>query len=161
MKRFLILLMLMISIKSFAQKVSVGDIAYNIVGTDENENQIDLSEYRGKYILLNFTATNCGPCWKTYDIMNEMQDNYQNKLKVVSFHVDNDKEKWNSISKRMNIDFKCTSIWGSEEKSKIVDIYNIDGFPYFYLINKKGKIIKKWFGNQKNKIVRILKQNVK
>lgn len=157
-------MIIIISLKTYAQKalkVSIGDRAYNIVGTDENENSVDISDYRDKYVLLNFTATNCGPCWKTYDIMNEMQENYSNDLKIISFHFDDEIEKWYLMAEKMDIDFKCISIWYSQEKPKIIDIYQIDGFPYFYLINKDGLIIDKWFGNQRNKMVRSLRKNIK
>lgn len=156
-----IIVMIFTSITINAQKikkVSVGDNAYNIVGTDQNGNKINLYNYRGKYILLNFTATNCGPCWKTYNIMNEVQEKYSNKLKVISFHFDNNIEKWNAIAQKKNIDFKCTSIWESKDKSNIISAYKIDGYPYFYLIDKKGKIVKKWFGNQRSKIEKMLKK---
>ncbi|MGO3237864.1 MAG: TlpA family protein disulfide reductase [Psychroflexus halocasei] len=164
MKTKIFILLLFIPIIVFSQnsqKVSVGDKMFNIVGNDENGLSIDVSDYLGKYILLNFTATNCGPCWKTYNIMNEMQSKYSDDLKVISFHLDNDLKKWNSIAKSMDINFKCTSIWESKNKTEILKTYDVDGFPYFYLIDKDGIIIKKWFGNKRNKIVKVLNKHIK
>lgn len=158
------LIIMMISLENFTQNskiISVGDKLFNISGTDEFGKKIDISDYKEKYILLNFTATNCGPCWKTYNVMNELQSTYLNKLKIISFHADNDMEKWKSIAKELNISFNCSTIWDSKEKSKILEIYNIDGFPYFFLINKDGIIVKKWFGNQKEKLIRNLKRHLK
>ena len=141
-------------------KSAVGGLAYNIVGVNQNGTLVDMSDYRGTYILLNFTATNCGPCWKTYPIMNQVQEEYADNLKVISFHLDNDTDKWQTLAKKKNINFKCTAIWESSLKQEILDSYKVDGFPYFFLIDKNGVIVKKWFGNQKSKLLKVLNKYV-
>src|SRR5690625_661385 len=68
-------------------KVEAGDKAYDFIGYDEAGSKIRLSDFEGdKYVLLNFTATACAPCWKTYLPMNEMQEKYVDQLKVISIH---------------------------------------------------------------------------
>ncbi|WP_100613506.1 TlpA family protein disulfide reductase [Confluentibacter citreus] len=137
--------------------VDAGDQAYDFIGINEHGEEIKLSDYNGKkYILLNFTATYCGPCWGTYNQMNKVQEKYKNELKVISFHWDDAKEQWNKMAKRANIDFKCTSIWDAKNKDEISKIYQIDGWPYFFLIDKKGTIVEKWFGNNEKRLDRKL-----
>ncbi|MFO8234637.1 MAG: TlpA disulfide reductase family protein [Bacteroidales bacterium] len=144
----------MMGLKAYPQgnpsKVDVGDKAFDIKGLDETGKEIKLSDYYGeKYILLNVTATYCNGCWKTYDHMNEAQDKYGDKLKVISFHYDDLRDQWNKIAKHSEIDFRCTSIWEAENKSQISKTYQIDGFPYFFIIDKEGIIVEKWLGISK------------
>lgn len=141
-------------------KVEIGQKAFNIVGLDEKGDTINLNNYKGTTVLLNFTATYCGPCWKTYPIMDKMQKEYGEKLKVISVHFDDKINQWNRMAKQLNIEFKSTSIWTIENKSRVFDIYQIGGFPYFFIIDKDGIIRKKWFGNKERMIVKNLKKQV-
>jgi len=147
-----------ITVLNYAQEkggflVDKGSQAYNFVGMDRKGNEIEINDFKGKkFVLLNFTATACGPCWGTYEQMNRVQDKYSDRLKVISFHEDNLKEQWNEIAKKNGIEFNCTSIWTADNKREISKIYQIDGWPYFFLINKKGVIVEKWFGNNEKKL---------
>lgn len=139
-------------------KVDRGEMAYNFVGIDQNGNEVSIDTYKGKFVLLNFTATFCGPCWSTYNQMNKLQEEYINELKVISFHWDDDKEEWQRIADKHQIKFKCSSVWEATNKTEISEIYQVDGFPYFFLIDRNGIILKKWFGNRNNKLERVLKR---
>ncbi len=157
----------LITILNYAQGkdyliVDKGDQAFNFIGIDEKGNEIQINDFKGKkFVLLNFTATYCGPCWGTYNQMNRMQELYENELKIISFHWDDEKEQWQKIAKKAGIEFNCTSIWEAENKSTVSKIYKIDGWPYFFLIDKNGTIIEKWFGNNKKKLNRKLKKWIK
>jgi len=159
MKKILLTLIFgSIAILNYAQEkidltIDKGDQAYNFTGIDEKGNEIQINDFkREKFILLNFTATACGPCWGTYEQMNQVQEKYSNSLKVISFHEDNMKEQWNKIAKKNGIEFNCTSIWAADNKKEISKVYQIDGWPYFFLINKEGIIVEKWFGNNEKKL---------
>lgn len=130
MKKTIFIWLATTSISIYSQNITVdiGDQAYDFTGIDEKGNEIKISDYKNeKYILLNFTATYCGPCWGTYSQMNRVQEIYQNELKVISLHWDNEKEQWAKMAEKAKIEFNCTSIWEAKDKSKICDIYKIDG----------------------------------
>ena len=79
--------------------------------------------------------------------MDQIQKEYPDKLKVISIHMDEEKEYWEKLAKKHKIEFDVTSIWDSENKQEIYDIYQVNGFPYFVLVNQEGIIKSKWFGN--------------
>ena len=120
--------------------VSKGDHAYNFVGMDEKGNEIQLNDFKGE---------------------NRIQDKYSDRLKVISFHEDNLKTQWENIAERKGIKFNCTSIWTADNKKEISKVYQIDGWPYFFLINKEGVIVTKWFGNDEDKLNRRIKKYLK
>ncbi|MFT6167739.1 MAG: peroxiredoxin [Vicingaceae bacterium] len=141
--------------------LSVGDSIFDFIGKNDKGKEIQLSEFKGKYVLLNFTATYCGPCWNTYNQMNELQAEYQEKLVVISFHLDDQIELWNSIAQKKKITFDCLSIWTCDNKKNIIDTYGVNGYPYFVLINDKGIIVKKWFGHKESKLNNLIKKKLK
>ena len=142
-------------------KLSKGDIAYDFIEKDDEGNEVNLESYKGKVVLINFTATFCGPCWNTYNHMDELQKRYKEDLKIISFHLDEEKEIWKKTAKKKNINFDITSIWESNTKKEIFDIYGVNGFPYFVLIDEKGIVFKMWLGHNENKLERNLKKLIK
>ncbi|TKG97037.1 redoxin domain-containing protein [Puteibacter caeruleilacunae] len=118
---------------------------------DNNDQAKKLSDFQGKYVLLNFTATGCHSCWKAYDGMNELEEAHGDKIKVISLHVDDSKEAWYKMAKRMNINFKCKSLWNIAKKDEVIAVYKIDILPTFILIDKSGKIIDRWAGSLRSK----------
>lgn len=152
--KLLLALILFSSITIFAQdkkKIKIGDKALDFVGYDQNGTQIRLSDYQNdKYILLNFTAIGCAYCWPTYNEMNIVQEKYKDELKVISFHYENEdlKNKWYELAAKYKIDFKCTSLWNVENKTNVYNYYNVPGWPYYFLIDKNGNILGKWWGTK-------------
>ena len=134
-----------------------GDFVPNFTVVDDIGNEITLDSYKGKVVLLNFTATWCGPCWETYTPMDELQKQYQDDLVIISFHMDNMKEKWKRRAVSSGINFDVISIWDSENKQKIFDSFAPDMFPSFVLLDQNRKILKKWGGNFEKR----LRKNVK
>ena len=87
----------------------------------------------------------------------ELQKQYQDKLVIISFHMDNMKEKWKRRAVSSGINFDVISIWDSENKQKIFDSFAPDMFPSFVLLDQNRKILKKWGGNFEKR----LRKNVK
>ncbi|CAM1374593.1 TlpA family protein disulfide reductase [Tenacibaculum xiamenense] len=145
-----------------SQNLEVGDKAVDFRGYDvKTKRYIRLSQFKKKKnVLLNFTATYCGSCWKTYPHMQELQKKYGSKLKVISIHGDEKKAKWYEIAKRLKIDFKCATMWKVEGKEKVKKAYGVDKYPSFFVINKNGVIIDKWVGNQEKRMKTVVKKAV-
>lgn len=159
----LIFLALLVSMQLHAQnhKISKGDLMFDFTWQDKNGESTQLSDFNGKYVLLNFTANFCGPCWMAYPEINDLQTKYKDELTVISFHMDDDIEQWNTIAKKRNLSFDCMSVWNCNNKKEIADAYDVIGFPYFVLINKKGIVVKKWFGHRKNKLRKVARRKIK
>ncbi len=78
--------------------------------------------------------------------MNTLQENYSEKIKVISFHIDNTKDAWYRIAKRNNLDYKCTSLWQVDKKEEVLAVYKIKILPTFLLIDINGTIVNRWAG---------------
>lgn len=65
------------------------------------------------------------------------------------------------MAKERGISFEITSIWESDVKKKMFEMYQANGFPYFLLIDDKGIVQKMWFGNSEKKLKRNLRKIIK
>ena len=138
-----------------------GDTAPNFIEIDDDGNKINLESYRGKIVLLNFTATYCGPCYETYHPMDALQKKYKEELKIISIHMDQNKDLWERRINEKGINFNVSSIWDSDQKDELFEMYGANGFPYFVLINEDGVVKKKWFGNLERKLNKNTKKAIR
>jgi peroxiredoxin len=146
----------------YSQNKFVGQKAPAIYGISEKGDTIASVSYEShKAVLLNFTATFCGPCWSTYTPMNDLQKKYEDELQIIVIHLDSNKSKWYKLAEKYNVKSDLVSIWSSEITKKIFDEYQVDGFPFFYLINKEGIVCEKWFGNNEKKLRRKVEKEMK
>ncbi|WP_340112830.1 peroxiredoxin family protein [Maribellus mangrovi] len=117
------------------------------------------SDYKGKYVLLDFWATNCGPC------IQEMKDYYidiykrygGNEFEIVGV-ANNLPHELEIFLKENNI--KWTIVADGEEKL-IQKEYNITHYPTLYFIDPDGKIVAKENDLRLGKFVSTLEENIK
>jgi peroxiredoxin len=110
------------------------------------------ADYRGKVVLLNFWATECGGCRAEIPSFIELQQAYGSRgLVVVGISMDilyenlkNATEGWARVSPFVR-DHKLNYpvLMGDDPVTKA---YDIQSLPVTYLIDKQGKVAKKWPG---------------
>lgn len=109
---------------------------------DVNGNNISLALLKGKYVLVDFWASWCGPCRAENPNVVAAYNNYKDKgFTVYSISLDDDKDKWKqAIAKdKLAWQYHVSELKGWE--SNIVHEFGINAIPTNYLIDKDGKII--------------------
>jgi len=134
-----------------------GKFAPDFKTKDVNDKSVALSDYKGQYVLLDFWASWCTGCIKGIPHIKELKEKYQNKgLKVIGVTSDRSKEDWIKAIEKYKIS-DWTQIMNVQDIEKAKQYYinyeDIkqkyplrDGIPLYILIDKEGKIIKKWNG---------------
>jgi len=140
--------------------IGKGDVAINFEARTTEGEDLQLSDFEGKYVLLDFTHIACGPCWQSYPHLSEIQNKYREDLEVVTFHIDDYRERWIQMAINRNIDVNWLTLWEIENKEQKMKEYQINGFPYYFLIDKEGVIVEKIFGYNKSKINKHLKKHL-
>mgnify|MGYP000090622294 CR=1 FL=1 len=155
MKHFLTLLSILVSsfftISSFAstpyekfsQQPAIMAPDFSLPGTSEQE--IKLSDYRGKIVLLNFWATFCAPCRMEMPSLQAISVKYQNDdVVVIAVSVDSGREKavkkW---IKKMKLEFPIAL-----EGNTAGDTYEVSALPVTFIIGKKGQLIGRILGER-------------
>ncbi|KIA94612.1 hypothetical protein OC25_09475 [Pedobacter kyungheensis] len=125
-----------------------GDSFYNFYAFDKDGKKHALSELSGKYILLDFSVTFCGPCIESIPELTEISQKLNNNLSVVSFSCDAGKATWLKGLSRDRPQW--LSLWdGKGFYGETIIKYGVTGYPTFVLINPAGKIVSKWSGYEK------------
>lgn len=135
-------------IKNYLNKVvppNVGDKYVNFKAFDIENKSHQLSDYIGKYILLDFWSMGCYPCVMSIPEMRKLSAKYQNDLVVIGVNMETKKKFWVEASKKDSITWINLSD-GKGTFGGASYIYGINGFPTYILINQEGVIVDRWMG---------------
>jgi len=123
--------------------VTVGKPAPEIAMADPNGKIITLSSLKGKYVLVDFWASWCGPCRAENPNVVSAFDKYKNKkFTVLGVSLDDDKTAWEDAIKADKLTWQHISDLKKWE-STVVSTYQFEGIPYNVLIDTNGIVIAK------------------
>ena len=110
----------------------------NVIFLDKNDKKINIKEFNGKLLLLNFWATWCEPCKKEMPSLDRLQVNENlTNLKIFAINISKEStKKVDSFFKDLNI--KNFESYFDSPKT-LAKIFSLRGVPTSILINKNGK----------------------
>lgn len=104
---------------------------------DTKGKTISLSEYHGKYVLLNFWASWCSPCIEEIPAIKRIRDSYpEDKLQIISITYDRDTMAFSKAVQKYNMNW--IHIFGDED---LIKKYGDQAVPMVYLLDETGKVI--------------------
>jgi thiol-disulfide isomerase/thioredoxin len=105
---------------------------------DINQKNVDLDDFKGKLIILNFWATWCAPCKEEMPSLDNLQSNTKlNNLKIFPINIgQEDESKSKSFFKELNI--KNLDIY-IDAPVTLAKKFSLRGVPTSILFNKEGK----------------------
>jgi peroxiredoxin len=108
----------------------------------DGEHTVSLHEFKGKVVVLNFWATWCPPCVEEMPSLVALQDRMKNQITVVAVSLDADSGAYRKFIKDHNI--TLLTVRDSDQKSN--SLYGTYKFPETYIIDRQGKIRRKFIG---------------
>lgn len=122
------------------KKIGIGAMAFDFELPDVDGKIFKLSDYRGKYVLIEFTASWCGWCKKEIPYLQQLYNETKGKnLEMFTIYVDKDRNTWlndmneHSLPWTVLCDLKALD-------SPVGKGYNVHGIPAIFLIAPDGTI---------------------
>jgi len=121
----------------------IGNAVVNFILPDPQENNIDLKDLKGKYILIDFWASWCAPCRQSFPHMREVYQKYKSdQFEIYSISIDENKTAWLKAVKEENNPW----LQSLDTKNISQSGFAVTAVPTTYLIDPQGKIILKEIG---------------
>jgi peroxiredoxin len=122
-------------------KPAVGDMAPELKMNDVDDKPFSLNQLRGKYVLIDFWASWCGPCREENPNVLVAFKRFKDKnFTVLGVSLDENKQAWINAIKEDKLNWQHISDL-KKWSSSAVPLYGLDGIPYNVLIDPQGKII--------------------
>lgn len=119
----------------------IGETAPDFTVND-GQRTVTLSQLRGKPVLLNFWASWCGPCVQEMPSLVELQKQLGGKATVLAVSVDSDDSAYKQFIRDHNVDLLTVR----DPRQVSNSLYGTFKFPETYVIDKDGKIVRKFIG---------------
>lgn len=127
------------------EQVSIGAMAPEFSQADTAGRSVSLRDFRGKYVLIDFWASWCGPCREENPNLVNAFEQYKDKnFTVLGVSLDRPtaKEAWLKAIKKDGLPWTQISElkgWDNE----VVKMYSVESVPKNFLIDPEGKIVAK------------------
>jgi peroxiredoxin len=125
--------------------LNVGLTAPDFSAKDLAGNEIKLSNYRGKIVIVDFWATWCGPCVAMIPHEKEMMKRFADRpVVMIGISADREEDKLREFVKMRDITWP--NVFDGQSGGSLARIYQIEAFPTIFVIDSRGVIRHRFVG---------------
>ncbi|MGF6354803.1 peroxiredoxin [Paenibacillus sp. 4624] len=114
--------------------ILAGAKAPDFTAVNSKGEQVQLSDYRGKAVMINFWASWCTPCVREMPLVHEVAQQNQNSVETLFVNVGESKGTINEFMKSHQFDFPVII----DATGKVSKLYRINGLPATMVIDQGG-----------------------
>ncbi len=138
--KFLAILFIFFSITTNAQ-IKIGDKMPSITLKSNTNTEVNITSFKGKYVLIDFWASWCAPCRlgnkKLVKLHNEVS---ADKIEIIGISIDTDANKWLKAIEKDKIKFTQLIDSKSFDANTAIQ-FGVDELPSKFLFNQEGILI--------------------
>lgn len=128
--------------------IQLGHQAPEILSNTPENKIMRLSDLRGKYVLIDFWASWCGPCRSDMPALKKLYDKYKPKnLEILGVSLDNNRQNWLSAIQEDKATWPEVSDL-SGFSSAAAQTYLVGAIPTSFLVGPDGKILARYLRGQ-------------
>jgi thiol-disulfide isomerase/thioredoxin len=105
----------------------------------------ELKSLKGKYVLIDFWGTWCGPCITEMPLVKEYQEKYKDQLAVLGINSGDSMEKMKDFVEKNGYDWE--QLLAESPDQDLVLMLNVAGFPTKFILGPDGKILNRFVGS--------------
>ena len=136
-----LLLVFLAACNSGSHPPRIGSTAPDFTITD-SQRTVKLSDFKGKLVLLNFWASWCAPCIEEMPSLVDLQKKLGSQVTVLAVSEDSDDKPYQQFVRDHHVDL--LTVRDVDEKTNV--LYGTFKFPETYVIDRDGKIVRKFIG---------------
>lgn len=128
------------------EQFALGKEAFDFTLVDPQGKKVSLHDFRGKFVLIDFWASWCGPCRQEMKSLEPIYRELKGEdLEFVSISLDNRENDWRKMIETEQLPW--VMLWNQEGFSKrdrpnrLQKAYGFYGIPFIVLVDKEGKYI--------------------
>lgn len=126
----------------YAQKLlKPGTVAPDFILPMQNGYRLQLAEYKGKYVLLDFWASWCPDCRKDIPKVKALHEKYGKKVEFIGVSFDVDRDRWAKCVADNGMAWRQVSELKKMREAKIAAAYGVQWIPSMTLIGPDGKVV--------------------
>lgn len=102
-----------------------------------SDKQIKLSAYKGKVVYVDFWASWCGPCQRSFPKLDALRAKYKDKgFEVIAINLDEKAKDAHEFLAKYPVTFPIAY----DPKGKVAEQYKLKGMPTAFIIDRKGMV---------------------
>lgn len=115
--------------------IRTGAEAPDFTAVNSKGEQVRLSDYRGRAVMINFWASWCTPCVREMPLVHELAQQNANNVETLFVNVGESKGTINEFMKSHQFDFPVII----DAAGKVSKLYRITGLPATMVIDRSGQ----------------------
>ena len=100
----------------------------------------NISELRGKWVILDFWVSWCGPCRKGFEKMKKLYEEYSDSLEIVGIACGDQTETWSNLVKELDLPWKNLLAPSPESNGGTVAGFPVPAYPTKVIIDPEGRL---------------------
>ena len=126
----------------YAQKLlKPGTTAPDFILPMPNGYRVQLAEFKGKYVLLDFWASWCPDCRKDIPAVKAMHEKYGKNVEFIGVSFDTDRDRWAKCVADNGMTWRQVSELKRMREAKIAQTYGVQWIPSMTLVGPDGKVV--------------------
>lgn len=114
---------------------------YNFTVTDWDSNEVQLKDFKGKPVILNFWASWCPPCVGELPYFEEAYKEYGDKVQFMIVNLTDGNRETVELAKKYITDNKYTFPVYFDTKADVAFSFSVSSIPATYLVDENGNIV--------------------